>query len=192
MKSYFFQGLGMDEPIGHLDFYPNGGDNQPGCGEGMMKFIKQQNQSMFHGKSYFTPTATIVPSLNKKFVTGVRKFLSCDHVRSHEFLLESIDSSKCTFLSIQCNSWEEFLAGDCFPCKSEEVSIPIFLIYIPAIQNYHRKNYLYFPQNPNGNFCANMGLPSINEWRDSEFSKSASIKLYTITKNDIPFCGNFR
>ena len=45
-----FPGLGMDEPIGHLDFYPNGGETQPGCTHGIQKYVDMNEGSLVKGK----------------------------------------------------------------------------------------------------------------------------------------------
>lgn len=58
---------------------------------------------------------------------ALRRFLGCDHVRSYEYYLESIPD-RCEFLAIECDSWENFLAGKCFGCKSEIVSLRQFYL----------------------------------------------------------------
>lgn len=32
-------GLGMPNPVGHVDFYPNGGNTNPGCDKPMQHYI---------------------------------------------------------------------------------------------------------------------------------------------------------
>ncbi|XP_026813180.1 pancreatic triacylglycerol lipase-like [Rhopalosiphum maidis] len=141
-------GLGMSAPIGHLDFYPNGGENQPGCNQGMMKYINRENGS---------------------FYQGMRRFLACDHVRAHEYFNESVNTI-CNFVAIECDSYEEFLNGECFSCLSDT--------------------------NPDGKICAEMGMRSLGHWKKyaptiaSSIDPNASphIRLYSLTNGDSPFC----
>lgn len=83
--SGFIRGsLGLIEKVGHVDYYPNGGIDQPGCDQSMVQYISSESGSFFR---------------------GVRKFLGCNHIRSHEYFAESINS-KCSFTTIACNSYE--------------------------------------------------------------------------------------
>lgn len=73
----------MTEPIGHVDFYPNGGSVQPGC------------------KQYNSPSGLSNDVSYQNFV----KLLGCNHERSHEYFIESIAPS-CPFMAVQCESYD--------------------------------------------------------------------------------------
>ncbi|XP_063932084.1 pancreatic lipase-related protein 2-like isoform X2 [Zophobas morio] len=95
--SHFIRGgLGIIEKIGHVDYYPNGGSNQPGCGKSVAQYIADAKGSFF---------------------LGIRRYLGCNHLRSHEIFFESIKpKGGCRYLTVRCPSYEEFLAGKCFDC----------------------------------------------------------------------------
>ncbi|XP_043279653.1 pancreatic triacylglycerol lipase-like [Venturia canescens] len=110
-------GLGISQPVGHIDFYPNGGRNQPGCNHGVLNSITLERGSFFR---------------------GIKRFLGCNHIRSYDYFIESINTV-CPFLAVPCSSWTRFLAGDCFDCLNQ---------YCPRFGfdaqpgNYHASVYL--------------------------------------------------
>lgn len=130
-------GLGLYEPIGHLDFYPNGGFNQPGC-----------DQTLWKRK-------------DGSFISSMYQFFSCSHVRSVEFFIESI-RSKCPFTAIACESYEKFLAGDCFDCDRD------------------------------GHLCFRFGFHSHNSYRSlreaNQLIRSQEIQAFFITGPGEPYC----
>ncbi|XP_012282290.1 pancreatic triacylglycerol lipase [Orussus abietinus] len=70
-------GLGLPEPIGHADFYPNGGKRQPGCG--------RIRSAIFDNVR--VPRPTIQQAI-------------CSHGRSYVYLIESLITAaarNCTF-----------------------------------------------------------------------------------------------
>ncbi|XP_069692084.1 pancreatic triacylglycerol lipase-like [Periplaneta americana] len=69
-------GLGLPQPIGHVDFYPNGGAKQPGCSPRRRRIL--------------------LPILNH-IKNKIEKSI-CSHGRSYMFFIESIKAAdKCSF-----------------------------------------------------------------------------------------------
>ncbi|XP_023012525.2 pancreatic triacylglycerol lipase [Leptinotarsa decemlineata] len=133
-------GLGMLESIGHVDYYPNGGTDQPGCTDGVVQYIKEANGSFFY---------------------GVKKYLSCNHMRSHQLFLESLTvNPKCQFMTVECSSFQDFTNGNCFDCiKNKERCLPF---------GFHGRKY----------YESQLG----DRW------KHTSRVQYLITGNTKPFC----
>lgn len=112
-KSFVRGGLGMQQAIGHVDFYPNGGFDNPGCGQGMSDYIEQERGSFF---------------------MGVRQFVSCNHLRAYEFFTESIEPD-CPFNAIGCDSYADFKAGRCFKCDQDH---PCIRFGLHSYESYKR------------------------------------------------------
>ncbi|KAH8275908.1 hypothetical protein KR026_012470 [Drosophila bipectinata] len=89
-------GLGINMRLGHVDFFPNGGFDNPGCNKKFQDVVKSNRK------------ATL-------FLT-MQEFLGCNHIRSEQYFTESI-GSKCPFLGITCDSFESFKDHKCISCE---------------------------------------------------------------------------
>ncbi|XP_061546351.1 inactive pancreatic lipase-related protein 1-like [Phycodurus eques] len=89
-------GLGMSQPIGHIDFYPNGGELMPGC------------------------NANKGSSSNLDAIwEGTKRFDACNHVRAYQYYQESMVKPQ-GFVGFPCSNATSFAAGKCFPCATDK------------------------------------------------------------------------
>lgn len=88
------EGLGMYDPVGHVDFYPNGGIKMPGCelSTRVFKFITEG------------------------LVNGARAIGICHHQRAIDYVIETITDVQCPSLAFACSSYEMFEKGRCSDC----------------------------------------------------------------------------
>ncbi|XP_033111044.1 inactive pancreatic lipase-related protein 1-like [Anneissia japonica] len=98
-------GYGIFMQVGHMDFYVNGGTDQPGCDQGLVGNI------ITSGGIY----------------DGGVQYVACNHVRSYEYFTESINS-KCKFTSYDCTNYgqgekgyEAYKNGQCFDNNGVEM-----------------------------------------------------------------------
>ncbi|XP_005387964.1 PREDICTED: pancreatic triacylglycerol lipase-like [Chinchilla lanigera] len=90
-------GLGMSQTVGHLDFFPNGGVEMPGCQKNIISQIVDIDGIW----------------------EGTRDFVACNHLRSYKYYTDSIVNPS-GFSGFSCSSYNDFSANKCFPCTSGE------------------------------------------------------------------------
>ena len=68
----FILGFGLEKAIGHADFYPNGGTDQPGCPDKMYKHLFHLITGKFKGL-FFPSTLYIWINVNKRSTFHILK-----------------------------------------------------------------------------------------------------------------------
>uniref|UniRef100_A0A7D9NM11 Triacylglycerol lipase n=2 Tax=Xenopus tropicalis TaxID=8364 RepID=A0A7D9NM11_XENTR len=93
-------GLGTGQLSGHLDFFPNGGIQMPGC--------KQKEEY----------------NISDIFIAfqGKHDDLVCNHLRSYRYYMESI-TTPSGFTGFPAASYESFSSGAGFPCPANECPV---------------------------------------------------------------------
>ncbi|XP_002718807.2 pancreatic triacylglycerol lipase-like [Oryctolagus cuniculus] len=88
-------GFGMSQTVGHLDFFPNGGLEMPGC---KSSYVSRAADTEVEGR-------------------GARFSLTCNHLRCLDYYTDSI-LNPSGFAGFSCDSYNDFTANKCFPCPS--------------------------------------------------------------------------
>ncbi|XP_030628259.1 pancreatic triacylglycerol lipase-like [Chanos chanos] len=88
-----YLGLGMSQAVGHIDFYPNGGEEMPGCDKNIISQIVDIDGIW----------------------EGTRDFVACNHLRAYKYYSDSI-VNRDGFVGYPCSDDSMFESGKCFPC----------------------------------------------------------------------------
>ncbi|XP_054152605.1 pancreatic triacylglycerol lipase-like [Oppia nitens] len=104
-------GLGNYDTLGHLDFYPNGGNHQPGC-----------------------PIERLTSVLTGGPIEGVRRLVFCNHQRSVDFYMASLINRWIKPVGHKCPNYETFKSGKCWDCGPNN-GVKCAVMGIHAIQS---------------------------------------------------------
>ncbi|XP_033869215.3 endothelial lipase-like [Acipenser ruthenus] len=83
--------IGIQQPVGHIDIYPNGGDSQPGCG--------------------------LSDILGTMAYRGFGEAVKCEHERSVYLFIDSLLNKDHQSFAYRCTDPSRFKKGICLSCR---------------------------------------------------------------------------
>jgi len=122
-------GFGSSELSGHADFFPNGGEDQPNCKNGILTNVGLEND----------------------LYEGLKRFFACDHDRAVQYFIASVN--RCQFKGIICSDYPDYLNGKCsISCERTDNCNPMGLHCTkPRVAGF--KKY-YLQTGDDTNYCA--------------------------------------
>lgn len=127
------KGLGTVDSIGHADFFPNGGDRQPGCSNTM---------------------PALMSFLSKGIAEGWRRIMACDHQRAVDFFLSSISNPDCDMIGLDCPDWDTFTNGRCGDCEVDDSRCALMGMEADKyFRRSHKQRRYYLRTTGNHPFC---------------------------------------
>uniref|UniRef100_A0A2D0PCL7 U49-Eretoxin-Ek1d_1 n=1 Tax=Eresus cinnaberinus TaxID=175337 RepID=A0A2D0PCL7_ERECI len=116
--SNLITGFGIEEAIGDVDYYPNGGEYQPGCEKELM--VKNVNEDEF--LSYTNVDVILQEYMHKGMVVkaAMPTVLQhvCSHRRAYELFIASFDED-CKFEARHCKDIDDYWMQECDSCRIE-------------------------------------------------------------------------
>lgn len=121
----FTDGFGLLKPIGHIDIFPNGGKEQPGCSDVKnsvvvshlkgKRLLARHTAYVIFIASYKSENVLLIPE------ELLDREIACSHLRAWQLYVESIltQSQKCKFIAWPCpRGTLSYAKGTCFPMES--------------------------------------------------------------------------